>query len=998
MRPIPPHPFVCSLVLLGWSAQLALSQTASLPTKPDYNFDVRPILSDRCFFCHGTDAANRKAGLRLDTYAGATEVLKSGFQAVVPGQPEKSELLKRIHTTDPDEIMPSTSSKLSLTEDEKKILTTWVAQGAEYKRHWAFTAPVATKAAEVSGKHGPAKTEVDKHVLHTLQSKGLDFAAPASRERLLRRMSLDLTGLPPTVEELAAFKSDSSEQAVEKAIDGLMAKPAFGERLAQDWMDVARFADTFGYQADVTMHTWPWRDWVIKAFNDNMPFDQFVTWQLAGDLLPKPTREQLVATAFNRLHRQTNEGGSVEEEFRVEYVSDRVQTFGLAFLGLTLECAKCHDHKYDPVTAKDFYSLSSFFANIDESGLYSHFTDAVPTPALALTSEERDKTIAAAKANLTLAEEKLVEVEKAELARFPLWKEMDGKIDVTAGLVAHFPFEKLEKNQSPNLADDKSPAKGADGPKLAPGKEGQALLLDGENNLSFPTGGKWTRDDTFTFSFWLKTPDEKSRAVILHRSKAWTDAASCGYELLIEEGALSAALVHFWPGNAIRVVSQEKLPVNEWCHLVWSYDGSSKAAGVKLYLNGRPLQTTAVRDGLTKDINRGGEDSVTLGQRFRDRGFKNGLLDELRIYNRVLAPGEAALLAGSAPPEPEAASLQQFYLTAKSAPYREATAALKQAREARSAAVDKVQELMVMKELPEPKQSYLLKRGSYEMRGEPVSADVPNAILEMNQDLPRNRLGLAQWILDPQHPLTARVVVNRFWHQLWGRGLVATPEDFGMQGSLPSHPALLDYLAVQFRENGWDVRKLLKLMMLTQAYQQESVASAEARAADPENTFLSRGPRVKLSAEAIRDQALAVAGQLETKLGGPSVDPDKTNRRSMYTFWKRTMPDVRMEIFDMAKREVCVARRQVTNTPLQALTLLNEPKFVAAATQAAEAAAKAENNDPNKTIRRLFLQILSREPSEKEAAVTLKLFEEQGSSFTTVASLLMNHDEFVMKR
>ncbi len=977
------------------------AQASAVPDRPDYNFHVRPILSDRCFFCHGTDSENRKAGLRLDTREGALAELKSGLRAIVPGDATKSELVKRIHATDPDETMPPPSAKISLTNDEKQILERWISQGAEYKTHWAFVPPAPQPPAAVSGALGEAKTPIDKYVLAALKQRGMDFQKPASKHRLLRRLSLDLTGLPPKPAEVDAFVADpdADGKAVERVVDRLLASPSFGERMAQDWMDVARFADTFGYQADATMHTWPWRDWVIEAFNKGLPFDQFITWQLAGDLLPEPSREQLVATAFNRLHRQTNEGGSVEEEFRVEYVSDRVQTFGLAFLGLTLECAKCHDHKYDPVTAKDFYSLSAFFANIDESGLYSHFTSATPTPALKLTDAERDKNIAAAKVAVAEAEQKVAEARDGSgptEEAFQKWRTLDGKVDLSAGLVAHYAFESMDKQGVTNLVDAKSPAKPADTPELQEGKEGKALLLSGDNNVSFAPGGNWTRNDAFSFSFWMHTPDVKERAVLLHRSKAWTDAASCGYELLLEDGALSAALIHFWPGNALRVVAEKPVPTKQWCHVTWTYDGSSRASGVALYMDGERLPVKVVRDGLTGDINKGGEDSVAVGQRFRDRGFKNGSIDELRVYQRIVSPVEAALLAGKQPAQDEAA-LREYFWNAKSSGLRAVEAELKQARQKRSDLVDKVQELMIMKELPEPRTTYLLKRGSYEMRDAKVQPDVPTAVMSYPADAPKNRLGLAKWLLSDQQPLASRVLVNRFWQGLWGRGIVSTPEDFGLQGALPSHPELLDYLAVRFRENGWNLKALLKEMVLTQVYQQDSSAPEAVRAQDPENVFLGRGPKVKLSAEIIRDQALAAADLLQAKLGGPSVDPDTTNRRTLYTFWKRTMPDVRMEIFDMAKREVCIAKRQVTNTPLQALALLNEPKFVAAADAAAKIVEKDHGQDPPTAIRHLFVRMLGRPPSPAEFAVVQTHFQEQGGNLREVASLLMNHDEFVMK-
>ena len=642
MLPSPP----CCRFLAGLSFVIATTNVfGAIPDRPDFNFHVQPILSDRCYFCHGTDPAHRKGGLRLDRREEATAVMKSGAVAIVPGDSANSELVKRIFSHDPEEIMPSKESKLSLTDDEREILKRWIDQGAEYKRHWAFEPPRMPEIAD------PSAAPIDALVSERLKKEGLHLNAEAGPERLLHRLSLDLTGLPPSLAEIDTFLKATAPEAYEKEVDRLLASPAFGEHLAQDWLDVARFADTFGYQSDVTMQVWPYRDWVIKSFNDNLPYDQFITNQLAGDLLPQPAREQLIATAFNRLHRQTNEGGSIEEEFRVEYVNDRVQTFGLAFLGLTLECCKCHDHKYDPVTTKDYYSLTSFFANIDESGLYSHFTDAIPTPTLPLTTPEQDQAVARAQVELQAAEEKLSALKSTRAANFAQWKSTPPADLTNPGLIGYFPLDKIEGGKFSNTINPAEPAALSDEVKTTPAVVNDGALLTGENNLNLGLAGNFTRDDAFSFSFWMKSPNVKNRAVIFHRSKAWTDAASCGYELLLEDGRLSAALIHFWPGNAIRVKCVQPLPVGEWTHVAWSYDGSSRAAGLQIFVNGKAAEMEITRDALTKDINRGGENRVTFGQRFRDRGFKDGVIDELRIYNRALTHYDAQRDATGKPSE-----------------------------------------------------------------------------------------------------------------------------------------------------------------------------------------------------------------------------------------------------------------------------------------------------------------------------------------------------------
>ena len=994
------------------------SVSGAIPDRPDFNFHVQPILSDRCYFCHGTDPAHRKGGLRLDRREEATSVMKSGAVAIIPGDSANSELVKRIFSHDPEEIMPSRESKLFLTDDEREILKRWIDQGAEYKRHWAFETPRMPAIPD------PSAVPIDALVSARLQKDGLHLNGEARPERILHRLSMDLTGLPPSIAEMDAFlKVAGTPKAYEKEVDRLLASPAFGERMAQDWLDVARFADTFGYQSDVTMMVWPYRDWVIKSFNENLPYDQFITNQLAGDLLPEPSREQLVATAFNRLHRQTNEGGSIEEEFRVEYVNDRVQTFGLAFLGLTLECCKCHDHKYDPVTTRDYYSLSSFFANIDESGLYSHFTDAIPTPTLPLTTPAQDQAIAKAQVELQAAEEKLTALKATRTANFAQWKTSTPADLTTPGLIGYFPLDNIEGGKFSNAINPAEPAALSDEVKTAAAVVNQGAVFTGENNLNLGLAGNFTRDDAFGFSFWMKSRDVKSRAVIFHRSKAWTDAASCGYELLLEDGRLSAALVHFWPGNAIRVKCVQPLPVGEWTHVAWSYDGSSRAAGLQLFVNGQPAEMEIVRDALTKDINRGGESRVTFGQRFRDRGFKDGIIDELRIYNRALTSYDARRDATG---KPNGSDLYDYYLANFDEAWQAQLAEVKRLRIARSNAVNGVPELMVMKEMAKPKPSFILKRGSYESPGDPVTADVPSAVLLFDAALPRNRLGLAKWVTDPRNPLPARVIVNRFWQSLWGTGLVATAEDFGIQGRLPSNPELLDYLARRFVDSGWNVKALLKEIVMSRTYRQDSTVPASVRAQDPENLLLARGPKVRLTAEAVRDQLLAAAQLLDRTIGGPSVDPDNSTRRTLYTFWKRTMPDVRMEIFDMAKREVCIARRQSTNTPLQALTLLNEPKILQASRTLAQLALKqASAIEPRLTL--LWRTLIGETPTPAELTILLTLYHEQLSEFsqpnraapflastgagidptlppaelaatTTAASAILNLDASIMKR
>jgi len=996
----------------------AMPGLAAAEARLEFNRDVRPILSDRCFFCHGTDAAHRKGDLRLDQ---REEALK----ALAPGDAAHSEVVRRILSEDADEVMPPPETNLSLSAEEKEVLRTWIAQGAEYQGHWAFQPVAAPAVPAVPGQAGRVRNEIDAFAAARLEEAGLALQPLAAPGRLLRRLSFDLTGLPPSLEELDAFEAGMAAAgptaapgaaAVAAVVDRLLASPHFGERMAADWLDVARFADTFGYQEDAAMNVWPWRDWVIRAFNENLPHDQFITWQLAGDLLPGATREQRLATAFNRLHRQTNEGGSVNEEFRVEYVSDRVETYGMAFLGLTVGCAKCHDHKYDPLTQRDYFSLFSYFQNIDESGLYSHFTDATPTPALSLgtVAQEREHTLT--EARVTRAEAGLALDRGARRAAFESWlasgPHPPAPLEAAAwpDEVGRFSFDEIKDGRVANALNEAEPGVVFDNVAVVPGPRGSALLLSGENNVNLALGGTWTRDDAFSFSLWLKTPEAMERAVVFHRSKAWTDAASNGYELLIEDGRLSAALVHFWPGNALRVVARDPLPLNAWTHVVWSYDGSSRAAGLRLFVNGAEAAVEVVRDALTKDINRGGENRLTIGQRFRDRGFKGGEVDDLRVFARALTSPEAAWLSGSGlPAAAPQAGLFEYFLAAVDETHREKRAALRAVRQARSAAGDALPEIMTMREMAVPKPAFVLARGAYDARTTPVSARPPEFLPRLPDGAPANRLGLARWTVARENPLTARVIVNRLWQSLFGTGLVRTPEDFGVQGALPSHPELLDFLAHRFVASGWDYKALVRLIVTSGTYLQDSAATAEARAADPDNLLLSRGPAFRLSAEQIRDQALRAAGQLDPAIGGPSVDPDQASRRSLYTFWKRTMPDVRMDLFDMAKREVCSARRPVTHTPLQALTLLNEPRFAGWARQLA-ATASAAHADDTAAITAIFRQLTSQRPTERQLGILRDMLAEQSvlsgaqgeaarrAGLNAVAQAAMNFDESVMKR
>ena len=1006
-----------------------------------------------------------------------------------PGNPARSELIRRITTDEIEDMMPPPESKLSLTDDEKALLTRWVAEGADYRPHWSL-APVSAVRPPALTTASTPPNPIDAFVRARLEQEQLPFAPPAAPEALVRRLAFDLTGLPPTAAEIDAFTADRSAGAYERLVDRYLGSPAYGERMAMDWLDLARYADTYGYQNDFERDMSPYRDWVVDAFNRNLPYDQFLTWQLAGDLLPNPTREQRIATAFNRLHRQTNEGGSIEEEFRTEYVVDRVNTFGTSMLGLTLECARCHDHRFDPITQRDYYSLFAFFNNIDESGLYSHFTNATPSPSLLLWDAGREQEHQRLAAEIRAIETGLQQLRRK--ARTAFAGDRSPRIERPAPIL-HLAFDSVDGDKTPDSATGTA-AELKDGPVLTdvgpprvarrqgqrpsrearervgvgphahqemltesaalPGGSSKAFRFSGDNSVVHPGARTFGRTDPFSIAIRLQPSEPQDRAVVLHQSRAWTDAGSRGFELTLDHGRVFFGLIHFWPGNAIAVRSRLPLPLGEWSSLTVTYDGSSRADGIRLYADGSPMAVEIIRDHLYKDItydraagdNVGEQPRLTIGARFRDSGFKNGLIDDIQIFDRALTAAEVGALSGT-PPAPAAAF--EHFLARSYEPYVSAVAGLARLRAAENALVARVPEIMVMEEMPTPRPAFRLARGAYDAPRERVPRDTPASLPPFPAGQPRNRLGLARWLTDRQNPLAARVVVNRIWRMHFGRGIVATQEDFGSQGRLPTHPELLDYLADRFMAGGWDVKALHRLIVTSQTFQQSSVVSSEIAARDPDNQLLGRGPKRRLVAESIRDSALAASGLLTRTIGGLSVKPyqpaglweqsgtGKTYkqdtgadlyRRSLYTFWRRTLPPPSMVTFDAMSREVCTAKREVTTTPLQSLVLLNDPQFVEAARRLAENVLKQFPADEPSRTRAAFRALIGRAPDPAEASILAQLFDEQRTLFqahaddaarlvavgesradaslapvdlaamTTVVSAIMNFDEFVVLR
>ena len=999
-------------------ASFLISAMPAAAADVSFDRDVLPILSENCFKCHGPDANARKAGLHFDTKEGAFRV-RDGETVIIPKNSAKSELVRRVSSTEADYMMPPPNSNKKLTQKQIETLKRWVDEGATWSKHWAYV-PLGHPAVPSTGINPVARKRIrnpiDAFILARLAKEGLGLSPEAPREEWLRRVTLDLTGLPPTLQEAEAFLKDQSPNAYENVVDRLLRSPRFGERMAADWLDLARFADTHGYQSDRFRPMWPYRDWVISAFNRNLPFDQFVIWQLAGDLLPNATKEQRLATAFNRLHMQNEEGGIVEEEFRVAYVTDRVTTFGTTFLGQTFECCRCHDHKFDPFTQKDFYSLFAFFQNIDESGQTSYFTDAMPVPTLLLSTPEQDKKLAELQAKIT-AKEKEITAERARAAAaFAGWLKNRPKELAIAGLIADFDFDEIQNNKIKNHADAGKPGMAHESPKIAAGYRKNSAMLNGENGFEFPGLGHFRRTDPFTLSLVIGVGGETPapRAVVLHHSKAPIDAGSRGYELLLKDGRVAFGLHHMWPGNSLKVRSKRALRPGTMTHVAVTYDGSSQANGISIYFNGEPVDFEVIRDGLTKDISyENGEPNLQLGFRFRDNGFKNGLVDDLKIFNRALTPLEIGRVAGS----PSAAETWQqpadrlsesqrkqlfdeFFATACE-PAKKLRAELQALRAEQSRLVNPIAEIMVMKEMEHPKPAYILKRGAYDAHGEPVSANTPATLPPLHAANP-NRLDLARWLIQPDHPLTGRVTVNRLWQMMFGRGIVETSENFGRTGASPTHPELLDWLARDLIDHGWDVKRCLKQIALSSTYRQSATVTPELLAKDPYNHLLARMPARRLTAEMLRDQALFVSGLLVDKIGGPSVYPYQPDgiwneamgrphyprskgpdlyRRSLYTVWKRTAPPPAMVTFDAADRSICTARRQSTSTPLQSLVLLNDPQIVEAARFLGERILKEGGHSRTEQAAWAFQTVTCRKPNEKELELLVKLFDEQKELF-----------------
>ncbi|VXA99174.1 DUF1553 domain-containing protein [Maribacter litoralis] len=1000
-----------------------------LPEKLDFNQDIKPILSDKCYLCHGPDKGKIEAGLQLhEAELAYSELPESpGKFAIVPGKPEKSELFHRIMSDDPNVVMPSPNSHLTLSDREKALLTKWIEDGAEYKDHWAFLPPKKAKLPQP--KNGKVVNAIDNFVLAKLEAQDLEASEEADKETLLRRVSFDLTGLPPTPEAIHRFVNNTDENAYEQEVDSLLASKHYGEHMALDWMDLARYADTHGYTVDRYRDISVWRDWVIKAFNDNMPYDQFIEWQLAGDMLENATKEQILATTFNRLHPQNLEGGIVDEEFRSEYVSDRANVTGQGLLGLTVACAKCHDHKYDPISQKNYYELYSFFNNVNETGQIP-WDFSMPVPTLMLPTEEEEQFLNYVN---NLVEDKEAVVKKTEAKEKPSaerWIASKGYKNLSASKKPSALLVDYDFNDG-RLYNKVNPAKKGEmrtnftrneKPNYVDGFTGKGLKMDGDVWLDLDDQGIFQRHEPFSIGIRVFVPSDLKEGVIFHKMLGTRLHSYRGYHLNIKDNKVEILMAHVWPDNAIVEESIDDIPKNKWVQLTMTYDGSSKAKGFKVFLDGAEMKTKIVHDNLYKDIIFNNyrdiiykgpqEPGLKVGARWRGKGIGGATVDDLLVFGKELSPLEIKQIANQKEfqeiidKEPgsltskEIEALTAFYFNKNSKEYQASLAALKEVRSVQNDSTEKVKEIMVMKEMPEPRETFILERGQYDAYGERVYPNTPEAVLPFADSLPKNRLGLAKWITQKENPLTARVAVNRYWAKLFGVGIVKTVEDFGNQGELPSHPKLLDWLAVDFIESEWDVRALHKKMVMSATYRQSSLTSDELMELDIENRLLARGPAKRLTGEMLRDNALVASGLLNDTVGGPSVNPyqpaglwklngseyvpdtgEKLYRRSMYTVWKRSVPHPTIATFDAPDRSLCVTRRQKTNTPLQALVLLNDPTYI-------EASRVIGKNmmvykDPEQGIKDAFLRLTGRNAKNEELDLLVELRQNEYEKFKT---------------
>jgi len=981
-----------------------------------FDRDIRLILSEHCFTCHGPDAGKLQAGLRLDQQESAFGKLESGTIAIVAGKPMESELIRRILSTDADEVMPPPGDGKPLKLEQIAALQKWVASGAEWTGHWSFQPIRSPAVPEADPSRGRVDNAIDAFVLKNLEKQQLVQAPRDSKERLIRRAALDLTGLPPTPKEVEEFRQDDSPLAFERVVDRLLSSQHFGERLALPWLDLARYGDTSGYHNDSLRDMWLWREWVIGAFNKNMPFNQFTIEQLAGDLLPAATIDQQVASGFHRNVMTSDEGGLIDAEYRNLYVVDRIATTGATWLGMTIACSQCHDHKYDPITHRDYYSFYAFFNNVPENGK-DGVRDRNPKPFLSVPSESQQTQLKQHEVQLAAANVQLAELTKSLPEKQTDWEqtlvaqtqdnELVAAVNVPAATV-HFQL------------DENGNGKQADGSELIAKPEGEVQFDDGVVGKSFkPAKSSWfeygeafnfEKDQPFSVSAYLQATADGGAPF----GKMNDADGARGWDVEFHGLRPSVHLIHRWPNDAIHIQADEDLAADVFTQLSFTYDGSGKAAGLKLYINGALAKTTVKMDGLKGSIQSG--TPFSIGRRGASSVRFAGWIDDLRVDDRALNAEEVAQLnaaevqkIATLPLEQRTAKqkeqLERLFRQTQVPEFAAVQKSVAELTKTKADFADTIPNTMVMSEMEKPRETFIKVRGNYDQDGEKVTAAVPAflpQIATLADSMPLNRLDLAQWLVSPEHPLTARVTMNRWWAMLFGTGLVKTLNDFGSQGERPSHPELLDWLAADLMRD-WDTKRAIKQLVMSATYQQASQVSTELLARDAENRWLARGPRQRLDAEAIRDNALAIAGILNPAIGGKSIKPAQPEgtweinemsgykyekstgadlyRRGLYVYWRRSTVYPSFVTLDAPTREFCVSQRAKTSTPLQSLVLMNDPVFVEAARAFAQRVLAEPNLDDSARAQFAWRLALSRSPTEIEQKILNRTLEKQLATY-----------------
>lgn len=980
----------------------------------DFNRDIRPILSDHCFNCHGPDSGTLQAGLRLDQEDSVFSAAESGKLPVVRGDVNASELLSRIVSADAGELMPPPDFDKPLSTAKIDLLRRWVEQGAKWSGHWAFESISAPEMPTNDLADGAIHNAIDSFVLAKLKSEGLAQSPVESRERLIRRVSLDLTGLPPTISEVEDFLADTSPNAFENVVDRLLASQHFGERLALPWLDLARYGDTSGYHNDSLRDMWLWRQWVIESFNANMPFDQFTIEQLAGDMIPDATVQQKIASGFHRNLMTSDEGGLIDAEYRNLYVVDRVATTGVTWLGMTVACAQCHDHKYDPISTEDFYKLYAFFNNVPENGK-DGVRDRnpapfmrVPTPEMALRQKELEQELATAEAELADFKKSLPE-KQTQWERSLLSAD---KVPEPPGPVAHFP---LDSDGDAVVPDDAS-----QDAKVVAQPHGDIQFTDGMAGKSFDTTGEtwfqygeqfgFEKDQAFSVAAFLYVTPQGGAPF----GKMDDGNGARGWDVEFHGLRPSVHLIHKWPEDVIHIQSDSDVAANTFTHLAFTYDGSGKAEGLKLYINGQLAKTSVKKDGLKGTIRN--EIPFCIGRRGAAGTQFTGRIDDLKIYDSVLDAPEVASLgdgdtyelvkvAPEARTEEQKKRLEDFFRKTQSTELADLEAKVTNTRKTKDDFILSIPNTMVMQEMDKPRDTFIKVRGQYDVDGDKVLPGTPGflpPIASREDNKPLNRLDLANWLVSRDHPLTARVAVNRWWAMLFGSGIVKTLNDFGSQGEPPTHPELLDWLAADYHRD-WDTKRVIKQIVMSATYQQASRASSDLVSRDQENRLLARGPRQRLDAELIRDNALAIAGVLNPTIGGKSIKPaqpegtweinemsgykydksqgDELYRRGLYVYWRRSTVYPSFVTLDAPTREFCISQRAKTSTPLQSLVLMNDPVFVEAARAFAQRVLSVPDLDDGGRIRLAWQLALSRQPNESEYEILDRVLQQQQSTY-----------------